>query len=75
MWRLVLALVEIARIVARQVAANDAEHAAAAKIFLKQIEKANAAIAKANEARAETGARARADNGRFVRESDPNSRD
>lgn len=70
-WKLALALVEIARILARRVAASDAEQSAAAKIFLKQMERADEAIAKAQAARD----RVRGADGRLVRNPDPNSRD
>lgn len=72
-WKVALALIEIARILARRVAAGDAEQSAAAKIFLKQMDLSDAAIAKAQAARDRV--RQRDNNGRFVRDADPNSRD
>jgi hypothetical protein len=68
LWKLALALVEIALLLARRVQDSESEHAAAAKIFVRQQEKARAAIDKAIAARA--GA-----NAGGVRDPDPNSRD
>ena len=71
-WKIVLALVEIARIMARHVAERDAEQSARAKIFLEQMERANALIAEADAARVRERQRIDADG---VRAPDRYSRD
>lgn len=72
LWRVFLAVVEIARILARHVADRDAENSAAAKIFLKQMERADAQIAKALAARDRERSRMDTDG---VRSPDRHSRD
>lgn len=67
-WRLALALLDVVRLIAQHVAQANAEQAAEAKLYLKQMEKADAAIAKARAARDRAVAGG-------VRDSDPNSRD
>lgn len=70
-WKLALALIELARLIARNIERTRADGEAEARIFLKQMEKGDALIAKARAARAG----ANADGVRDPRSPDPHSRD